>query len=217
MLVGEGRKYQTVEQLAKAYMQADEFIETLKGENSQLREEVQKGATLDDVMKRLEAKPSGGTDQSAKTTQSGLSAEQVVSIVRAQLTGLETERTQQANLVKADAELKKLFGEKAKEMFEREAPTPELKKALMSLASVSPEKFVALFVPKGQQQTTDNSTSVNTAALQGAAASGREADPTCKEFYDNLRRKEPRKYYSQAVQIQMNKAAVANPNKFFGR
>lgn len=219
LLVGEGRKYKTVEELAKAYLNVDEFVETLKGENATLRDEVKKGATLDDVLKRLKDAPSGGGDDNAtKPNQSGLSAQDVAKIVRDQLTGLETQRTKQSNLIKADAAMKKLFGEKAKEVFEKEAATPEMRDAMMALASVSPDKFVALF-GAGQAAATsqvDGSTSVNTAALNIQSGAGRENDPSCKEFYDALRRKEPAKYYSSTVQLQMNRAAVADRNKFFG-
>lgn len=217
LLVGEGRKYKNVEDLAKAYLAADDFLEKLKGENATLREEVAKGATLNDVLKRLDGSQTQRPDKDDKTTSSGLSADDVAKIVQQQITGLETARTQAANLKKADAEMKTLFGDKAKEVFEKEASTPEMKKALMSLAAVSPEKFVALFKPQGGSGSTDSKTSVNTAAMNGTNASGRVADPQCKEFYDELRRKNPRSYYSSSIQLQMNKAAVANPNMFFNR
>lgn len=220
ILVGEGRKYRNVEDLAKAYMSADEFIERMKGENATLRDELAKAKTIDDVLKQLKAPPSETpADKGEKTSPQGLSATEVAAIVRREMTGAETERTRQANLVKADAAMKKIFGEKAKEAFDKEADTPEKRQALMQLASVAPEKFIALFAPaqNAAGSQVDGSTSVNTAALNGGMASGRDADPSCKEFYDNLRRKEPAKYYSHTVQLQMNKAAEANPNKFFGR
>ena len=38
-LVGDGQKYKTPEELAKAYSNADQFIEQLKDENRKLREQ----------------------------------------------------------------------------------------------------------------------------------------------------------------------------------
>lgn len=221
ILVGEGRKYKTVEELAKAYIAADGFVERLKGENSTLRTEVAKGKTLEEVLERLKAESGSATqDQGAnkavvsKDAQS-LTTNDVAAIVRSTVTGMETARTRESNLMKADAEMRKLFGDKAEEMFKKEASTPEMRKALMELASVSPDKFVALFRPaQATGSSVDHGTSVNSAALSNEQASGRAADPGCKEFYDQLRRKEPSKYYSQAIQLQMNKAAVADPTKF---
>lgn len=219
LLVGEGRKYKTVDELAKAYVAADDFMERLKTENATLREDVAKGATLDQVLKRLEGNTQTSTqDQSGKTTPTGLTAKDVAAIVAQQVSGMETQRTHEANLRKADAEMKTLFGEKAQETFAKEASTPEMKQALMALAAVSPDKFVALFRPQATSSgTTDTKTSVNTAALNGLNDSGRGADPTAQEFYSNLRKTKPSVYYSSAMQLQMNKAAQDNPKQFFGR
>ncbi len=219
ILVGEGRKYKSVEDLAKAYLAADGFIEKLKEENGQLRTVAEKAKTIDEVLERISAKQPPKPDDTPKKAPEGMSAEHVAQIVRDQLTGMETERTRVSNMVKSDELMKQLFGDKAKEVFDREANTPELRKTLMALAATSPEKFVTLFKEetssKGSQM--DSKSSVNTGALDGSAASGRAADSGTKEFYDTLRRKDPKKYYSSAIQLQMNNAAVANPNKFFGR
>lgn len=223
ILVGEGRKYKTVDELAKAYVSIDDFAEKLKGENASLRTEVTKAKTLDEVLERLKAESgSAAQDQGANKVDAskgapGLTTTDVAAIVRSTLTGMESTRTKEANLLKADAEMRKLFGDKAEAMFQKEASTPEMKKALMDLASVSPEKFVALFRPaKVDGSSVDHGTSVNSAALGNEQASGRATDPGCKEFYNELRRKKPSEYYSQAMQLQMNKVAVANPDKFFG-
>jgi hypothetical protein len=218
LLVGEGRKYKTIEDLAKAYVHVDEFAEKLKSENAELRGKVAEATTLDSVLERLKAEPQATTEDHGSTSQ-GLTAADVAKIVSNTLTGMETQRTRAANLSASDSAMKKLFGDKAQEVFNKEATTPELKRALTELASVSPEKFVAVFhkptAPVGTQ--VDGSTSVNTAALSEVTQSGRALDPNCKEFYDNLRRTKPDQYYSQAVQSQMHKAAIADQDKFFGR
>jgi hypothetical protein len=219
-LVGEGRKYRNVEDLAKAYLSADDFIERIKGENAELRTQLGKARTIDEVLERLKAPPPGTSqDKDEKTSQaSGLSVDDVRQIVSETLTSADATRTRDGNLRKADAEMKRLFGDKAKDVFDKEATTPEMRKALMQLAAVSPEKFVALFAPTKPGATSmDTSTSVNTAALGSVSTTGRASDGECKEFYDNLRKTKPAEYYSQAVQLRMNKAAVANPNKFYGR
>ena len=223
ILVGEGRKYKTVEELAKAYLASDGFIEKLKGENSVLRTEVAKAQTLDQVLERLKqdqgsaARDQGASKVDVSQGTPGLTQTDVAAIVARTLTGMETARTRETNLKTADAEMRKLFGDKAEEMFKKEASTPEMRKALTDLASVSPDKFVALFRPVTQAgSTVDHGTAVNSAALGNEQASGRAADPGCKEFYDHLRRTKPASYYSQAMQHQMNKVAVDAPNKFFG-
>lgn len=223
ILVGEGRKYKTIGDLAKAYLNVDGFAEKLKAENAALRQEVVKGKTLEEVLERLKDQGSATHDQGVRQVEpakqaSGLTATDVAAIVRKEMTGQETARAREANLVKADAEMRKLFGDKAAEEFTKRAATPEMRKAMTDLAAVAPEQFIALFRPvKADTGTTvDHRTSVNSAAMESQPASGRAADPGCKEFYDQLRRKEPGKYYSQAIQLQMQKAAIDNPGKWFG-
>jgi hypothetical protein len=219
-LVGDARKYKTPDELAKAYLHLDEFAEKLKQENADLRAKVAESKTVADVLDRLNAEERQATqDQGGKKADqaSSLSASDVAAIVRDTLTGMETARSRQENLLKADAEMKRLFGEKAAEVFAKEAVTPAMKKAMMDLASVSPEKFVALFQKEQPAPTgsVNGGSKVNTGALEHTDVSGRAADPECKEYYNTLRKKDPKRYYSSAVQLQMTRAATQNPTKFF--
>lgn len=221
-LVGEGRKYKSVKDLATAYMKADEFIETLKGENLGLREKLASAKTVDEVLTRLQQGQTAATNDKGETRQTpsvSVSAEAIAKIVRETVTGMETEATRAANLAKADAEMRKAFGEKAQEAFAQVADTPEKKAAFKALASVDPAQFLKLFRQgdKPQGGGADSGGTINSAALGDAQASYRVSDAGCKEYYDNMRRKEPRKYYSQDVQLAMNRAAQADSAKFFGK
>lgn len=222
ILVGEGRKYKSVEDLAKAYMAADGFIEKLKSENADLRTKAEKAKTIDEVLERLDAKRvSSAPDKGAEPTPNpGMSAEAVASIVRDTVTGLETAKTRQANLQKADAEMKKLYGDKAAEVFSKAAQTPEQRAALTQLAEVDPASFVKLFqgtAPASGSQVDGSGAAVNSEALSNFNASGRVQDPGTKEYWDEVRKKSPSKYYDAASQLAMQKAATENPTKYFGR
>lgn len=218
-LVGEGQKYKSVDELAKAYIEADAFVERLKSENADLRQKAASAKTVDDVLQRLEQQKASTQDQGAANRPQGLAADEIAKIVRETVTGLETERSRKDNLLKADAAMKKLFGEKAKEMFEAQAPSQEQRTALMTLASVDPDKFVKLFSPSApaSRTQTDSGSTVNTAALADTNQSARVMDPGCKEYFETLRKKSPKEYYSAANQLAMHKAAQANPEKYFGR
>jgi hypothetical protein len=216
VLVGEGRKYKTEAELAKAYIQADGFIEQLKEENRKLREETAKAKTLDEVLERLKA-PDVTTQSTTgdTTTTNSFTAADVAKIVKAEITGYETAKTRQTNLQKADAELKRVFGDKAQEVFNSAAPNAETRIAMQALAEVAPEQFLALFTKQTTGSTTVHST-VNTGALNNITANTRETNPGTKEYYNALRRSKPQVYYSQETQSAMNKAAQANPALFFG-
>lgn len=216
LLVGEGRKYKTIEDLAKAYVNIDGFVEQLKSENSKLRQDLAQAKTLDDVLDQLKASNAPPPDKDESPVKA-LGVDEIAAIVKQTVTGMETARTKQDNLRKADAKMKELFGEKAAEVFSQEAPTQEKREALVALASVDPDKFVALFAKPPANKQVGMGTDVNTAALQHINVSGRAADPTTKEYYEALRKKEPAKYYSQHVQLAMQKAAISNPAHYFGR
>lgn len=220
-LVGEGKKYKTVSELAKAYMEADEFIDTLKSENQQFREKLASSKTVEDVIQRLEAgRTAAPVDkpEDKGTSKEALSADAIAKIVRETVTGLKSQEVKQANLLKADAELRKIYGDKTQEVFNQRADTPEKKAALKLLAEADPSQFLLLF-KEGKAPASgaaDGSSTRNSAAVGDTNASHRVNDPACKEYWTELRRKEPKKYYSQAEQLRMNRLATADPGKFFG-
>lgn len=216
LLVGETRKYKTMQDLAKAYVHIDDFAEKLKDENSKLRQELATAKTLDDVLERLKAPEPSKTDQPSPSIKT-LGAEDIAAIVKQTVTGMETARTREANLRATDAKMKAIFGDKAAEVFAQEAATPEMKTALIALAGANPDKFVALFTKEASGDQSTGKTQINTASTQHLNVSGRVSDPTTKEFYDAIRKKEPTKYYSQPVQLAMQKAAISNRTHFFGK
>lgn len=214
MLVGEGRKYKTVEDLAKAYINADQHIGTLESDNASLKEQVAKGKTVDEVLERLEQDRQRSGDD--KSHAQSISVADIAKIVEAQITGRETAKAKNENIAKAQALLVQKFGDKAKEVFLAAADTKEKLRAMNELAAVSPDLFAQLFSTSPDvRNATDGSNKGKEAT--GQTATGRAADPDCKEYYDEMRRKDPRKFYSQSVQLEMHKRALANPTKFKGR
>jgi len=216
ILVGEGRKYKDLDALAKGHLNADEHISRLETENRALRDAAKTQATLDEAIAKLTATQSKPTDQGSNQpgTPSALDASAVQRLVAETVTGLETARTKQTNLAQAEAALRTFYGDKAGEVLAKFAPTPAERAVLKQLGEVSPERLVALLKPADKamppmQQGTVNGGTPNT--------TDRANDPGAKEYWDNMRRKEPTKYYSQAMQIERDKVARANPAKFLGK
>lgn len=220
-LVGDGRKYKSVEELAKAYTSADDFIEQLKTENAELRNAAAAGKTVDDILEQLNKNgqkppetPPGNAGQGSKSTGAAATAEDIARIVRETVTGLETQKAQESNLLKADRLMKEKFGDDAKKVFADTAVNATLRTAYMNLAAVDPEKFVNLFAPKQQQQSTqsDSNSTVNTASnFNNPNAVNVEGT---KEYFTNIRRTNPTLYYSQDFQVKMDKLVRENPSKY---
>lgn len=203
-LVGESGKYKTPDELAKAYIHADTFIEQLKAENAQLRAKTQEAKTLDEVLERLqEAK------EPQEPTSSSLTPEAVAAIVQQQITGMETAKTRQANLQAADKAMKEKFGEKAAEVYAAKANTPELQAIYRNLAETAPDQFVALFgavvdnTPKGSIDTP-------TVTSGGMNASTKNKEWS-KAWVAKVRKENPALYKSPQFQTDMLK----NLDKYF--
>lgn len=215
-LVGEGKKYKTVDELAKAYINADTFIEELKTENRQAREQLAKSKTLDEALQRLQADTTSKQEDKPVVTAPAVTEDSIRKLVEQTVTGLETARTKQENLLKADKAMKDMFGEKATEVFKAKATTPELQKVMTELAAASPEQFVALF--KDGSTTTskvDAGTSVNTTSSK-IEPSSREKTVGTKEYFNFVRKNNPHLYYSDTFQLQMDKQVRSNPDLYFG-
>lgn len=203
-LVGETGKYKTPDELAKAYIHADTFIEQLKAENAQLRAKAQESKTLDEVLERLQ-KP----QVIQEDTTPALTEEAIAAIVQQQITGLETAKTRQANLQAADKAMKEKFGEKAAEVFKAKASTPELVAIYQKLAETAPEQFVALF-----GATPDNSQKgvVDVPSVNSAGASGTRVKEWSKDWVAKVRKENPSLYKSPQFQTDLMK----NADKYFG-
>jgi len=213
-LVGEKQKYKSPEELAKAYTNADEFINTLKEENRQLREQVAQSKTIDEVMERLTTKqPAPEAD---KPAVSGVNPEDVQQIVERTLDSRKTHEEKLKNLLEADKLMKERFGQKADEIFKSKANTPEKHKVLMELASTAPAEFFSLFA--GTPAVTNNidNGSANTTSVT-YSGTPRDTVEGTKEWAAKIRKESPELYWSQEFQYKLQQTVTKNPDLYFGR
>jgi hypothetical protein len=163
-LVGETQKYKTPEDLAKAYANADQFIETLKEENRKLREQVTQAKTIDEVLERMSKQ--GSTQEDDNPPAPGITPDVVQQLVEKTLEGRKQQETRTANLLKADQMMKEKFGEKAAEVFKQRASSQQKAQVLMELAATDPNEFVSLFVGSPQVNANNfDAGSMNTTSV----------------------------------------------------
>lgn len=211
-LVGETQKYKSAEDLAKAYTNADEFINQLKEENRKLREQATSAKTIDEVLERInktsEKKPED-------TPVNGLTEEAVASLVEKTLTGRALATERENNLLHADKLMKEKFGSKAADVFKAKASTPDLQKVYMELASKSPSDFVALFATSVAPTTPLDSSSVTT-IVADAGTGNRAAVEGTKEWATKIRKEQPDLYWSSSFQAKLQQTVLKNPSLYFG-
>lgn len=214
-LVGETQKYKTPDDLAKAYANADQFIETLKEENRKLREQAAQAKTIDDVLERITTQSNAPVDDNPP--DSGITPDVVQQLVEKTLQGREVQKTKTDNLLLADKLMKEKFGEKATEVFKQRANTPEKQRVLMELAATDPQDFVNIFgVTSNVQTNTMDTGSVNTTSVPSAGRNRENVEGT-KEWAAKVRKENPSQYWSQDFQYKLQQTVTKNPDLYFGQ
>lgn len=213
-LVGETQKYKTTEDLAKAYANADQFIEQLKEENRQLREKATSAKTIDEVLERISA--TNKAPQEDTPVVSGLNPDEVQQLVAKTLEDRDKASVRTNNLLKADKAMKEKFGEAAKATFASMASTPELQRTLMEIAAIDPDKFVAIFntTPAAPVGNSMDSSSVTTTVVPNGG--NRAAIEGTKEWAAKIRKDNPNEYWSTEFQSKMQRLVAKNPQLYFG-
>lgn len=217
-LVGEGKKFKTVDDLAKGKAEADAFIEQLKKEQADLRKElsvkVDTEATLTELRNEMKAlKESKSVIPSKENTTSALSENDLKALVSKTITESEANRSQTQNIVTANNQLVKHYGttEKAQEALRNKAQELGLSiDELKGIAARSPTALLKMVLPEGVKQPEGGSFqsgSLNSDALPHQQ-SGEPKEGT-KEYFDMLRTKDKKRYWSAEVQNQIFKAAMA--------
>ena len=154
-LVGEGKKYATVEAALASVAPAQAHISKLEEELRALREAQARAASVDDVRKTVEELLADrGGDPSPKLDEAT-----VASLVTGLLSQREQEQKAEANAAQVKEALDKAFGDKASEQFGAAAKAAGLtREELTALARKSPAAALKLFdlkTPSGHSLNSD--------------------------------------------------------------
>jgi hypothetical protein len=228
-LVGEGKKFKSAEELAKAKLESDRYIEFLTKQADELREEVEKRMKIEELFdkqtgtvkktevadppvadKPLEDKPASA--QTSTETDSEL-----IERVKAALRADAAVETSQKNLEAAAKRLADEYGgsEKAKEVWARKAAELGVSSDFLSdVAAKSPNALYNLFGLAAKPKPGNGTpATVNTEAL-GKASEDSAPQMGTKAYFDHLRKTNPSKYLSREVQLAKYKAYAADPESF---
>lgn len=212
-LVGEKQKYKSPEDLAKAYVNADKFINELKEENRSLREQAASAKTIDEVIEQISS--ANKVPQGDNLDVQAITPDVVQNLVEETLKKRESVSVRNANLQKADSLMKTKFGEKAEQVFKQRATTPEKAQVLMQLAATDPEEFFNLFAGVQTPSNTMDSSSVNTTTYVASSGDRAKIEGT-KEWAKEVRDKSPSIYWSAEFQSKLQNLAIKNPSLYFG-
>lgn len=217
-LVGEDKRYKSVDELARGRVEADRFIEQIKGENATLREEAAKAAIYKELLDKLgrtddrEAPRESQREPVVETPAPILKDEDLAARIQEALNKERQNDRTQANITEVTNRLLTEFGSdaKASEYVANRARelgvTSDFLKAQAAQAPKAFFKTVGLDVVSSQVSAHVTSSDVNAEALRTANPGGGPKAGSFA-FYENMRKTNFDQWISPSVQNQMMKDA----------
>lgn len=213
-LVGEGKKFKTDEDVARSAWEKDNvFIPKILDENKSLRKELQERANLEQLvsqLKDLRASSKASTDagerqdesQGHTNTPAAISKEDIAALVKSVVTEEKTQDARTRNVEECVSALKNLYGENYLTSVRSRAKELGLTDDYLdNLAATSPKALIALLAP--------NQSKVDVRAPRSSVLSTpnstRSSNGKDWRYYQELRRKDPSRFYSPEIQIEMDR------------
>lgn len=228
-LVGEGKKFKTTEDLAKAKMESDRFIQQLQGELSGLRTELSTRQTLEQLMDKFGAQrvPETTTQSHNQNSQDGdgqnavktFSEDDITRLVEDRLSKVEQARIHQANLASVQKALVESIGPDY--VTHLKAKATELgvtEEYLNTMAKETPKAFLKLIDADSSQRATTPGLFTPPASHGAPSPNKQHFTPTGQRkqsWYNDLKSKDASKYWSPEVQNQMHRDAINLGESFF--
>jgi|TARA_R110002074_G_scaffold7091_9_gene30907 hypothetical protein len=208
-LVGEGKKFNSIEDLAKGKAASDTHIDNLESQLAGMKEELDKRMTSEDQITRLlsERNQERQENPSVGGTTPTVSQEELAELVRQTVDQSKSEDTAKGNETKANEHLHKLYGDKASEVVANKARELGLSVDFMqSVARKSPEAFYNTLGIESSRQSvpTLSGDSVNTEVLHNQPGSS-GPKPNTYAWYEAKRKENPRQFWDAKVQAQLFK------------
>lgn len=210
-LVGEDKKYKTPDDIARAKVHADLTIAQRERENRELREELDRRLSAEELLARARQAPNGTVQNNPPVTPTEPTAPKVpegddlAARIR-EITRAEREQEiRETNLTQSVDKLVEVYGSEDRANQAVRAKAQELGVSvewLQSAAAQSPKAFLSYFnVDQAPKPTTPASSSdVNTAALRHNTGGVKEGTYA---YYAAMRKENPRLYYTPATQNKM--------------
>lgn len=206
VLVGEGRKYKSPDELAKAYVNADSFIEQLKRDLATAKAEadVLKNASTPNSNANGNADPvNPNTPSTEDKNAPNAGGDDWRAKVRAEIENLTQEERFKKNILDAQEKMVEVYGSKeaaAKAIRERAQSLNVSVKWLEETAASSPSAFYATMEIQRQDAKSNNTPTSRSEVVTPTNANTGERT---FRYYTELRKTDLGKYYSPAVQKEM--------------
>lgn len=221
-LVGDGKKFKTVEDLAKGKVMSDRFIEQLQKENEDFRSELKTRITLEEFMTKVNSgattqntDPANNQNQASEKQPSALTPEQLEQLLDKKLQERESANSARQNLNVVKQRLQDTFGPNYVTKLDEEARNLGLTRDFLNqLAATQPNALFRILGVDGQKGQEPGLFTPPPSSGSVSTRSNTPVDRT-EAFYKNLKKSNPTEYWSASVQAQMHRDAIRLGEKFF--
>lgn len=215
-LVGDGKKFRTVEDLAKGKAESDRFIATLQAQLDEARTEVQKRIALEElktaILERDNNNPQHTPPGQSDTSKTQVDADSIEELVNKKLTEAEATKVKNANEATVANTLTNVWGDNARaELAKAGAAIGMSLKELQELGQRNPQALFKL-IGVGNQPVANGGVVPRSSERTGNDNLNGERT---KAYYDKLKTSDPKAYWDKRTQIQMNKDAMRLKERFF--
>ena len=224
LVEAKGENWGNPEVLAKGKLEADNYIQQLETQLTQMREDLGKqdyAAKLLDQLQNKAAEPTtantvmpnnnnniGGTSDG--NTNPNLSEEDLKSLVEQTLTAREKDGLVKQNLAIVDQELEKSYGTEAKAKVQSKAQELGISlERMQEIAAESPNAFFSLIGEPKRSFNPMVQGSVRTEGVNMQTSAERNWS-----YYQNLRKSDRHTYYSPKIQQQLMEDKMRMGDKF---
>ena len=223
LVEAKGENWGNPEVLAKGKLEADNYIQQLETQLTQMREDLGKqdyAAKLLDQLQNKAAEPTtanavmpnnnniGGTSDG--NTNPNLSEEDLKSLVEQTLTAREKDGLVKQNLAIVDQELEKSYGTEAQAKVQSKAQELGISlERMQEIAAESPNAFFSLIGEPKKSFNPMVQGSVRTEGVNMQTSAERNWS-----YYQNLRKSDRHTYYSPKVQQQLMEDKMRMGDKF---
>lgn len=223
-LVGEGRKYKDPDALAKAYANIEAHARRLEAENAEARAKLDtrdfKATTNNSSSDGQDGNNPSHSDQNGGTPQDNAPPKQDVdfrSQIREEVKALNEQERMTQNIEQTAAKMVETYGspQAANEALRKRAQ--ELGVGVDWLRDSAARSPAAFYATMGIQSSGGSSPRM-TPASGGGVNLGTGGEPTRNfEYYEKIRKDNPKLYFSSATQQEMLRQARAMGDNFYKR
>jgi hypothetical protein len=220
-LVGDGKKFRDEQALARGKMESDQYISTLQKKLDELTADYQRldtdykaRASLEELLKKATQNDSSNDNTQVKQIeQPNLKPEDIQNLVSQEIRANEQQKRQNENVRRVADKLKEHFGERYQGPFKQRVESLGLSEDFVrDLARNYPE--VLFKTLELDHTSTDTFQAPPRSSQRNDSFAPRGAQKRTWSYYQEMKKKDPKAYYSRENTVQMHKDAVELGSEF---